>query len=143
MSKFIEKYTWIVVITITFSFLYFIRDELKVDTLNDLLTCFLNIFSIFIGFLTVSLSVLFSTQDKEFIKIAKTSGAYQQLFRYIYIAIAYCILAILLVISSKLLAFDVLKIFSLSVCFGSFSSALLAGYLFVMLMECNSSDFYY
>ena len=138
MSKFIEKYVRIVVFAIWFAILFVLRDTIDVKAVDDLLYGFLNISSIFTGLLTVSLMILISEQNKEFIKIAKTSGAYQMLLRYIYVAIIYCVISILLVIFAKLLAFEILKLFALSVCFGSFSSALLAEFLFVKLMKLNS-----
>ena len=138
MSKFIEKYIRIVVFAISFAILFVMRDTIDVKAVDDLLCGFLNITSIFTGLLTVSLMILISEQNKEFIKIAKTSGAYQMLLRYICVAIIYCVISILLVIFAKLLVFEILKLFALSVCFGSFSSALLAEFLFVKLMKLNS-----
>ena len=138
MSKFIEKYIRIVVFVISFAILFFMRDTIDVKSVDDLLYGFLNITLIFAGLLIASVVILISEQNKEFIKIAKTSGAYQMLLRYIYVAIIYCIISILLVVFAKLLAFEILKLFALSVCFGSFSSALLAEFLFVKLMKLNS-----
>lgn len=138
MSKFIEKYIRIVVFVISFAILFFMRDAIDVKTVDDLLYGFLSITLIFAGLLTVSLMILITEQNKEFIKIAKTSGAFQMLFRYIYVAIIYCIISILIVVFAKLLAFEILKLFALSVCFGNFSSALLAEFLFVKLMKLNS-----
>lgn len=140
MSKFIEKYIRIVVFAISFTILFFMRDAIDVKTVDDLLYGFLSITLIFAGLLTVSLMILISEQNKEFIKIAKTSGAFQMLFRYIYVAIIYCIISILIVVFAKLLAFEILKLFALSVCFGNFSSALLAEFLFVKLMKLNSDE---
>nr|DAP84355.1 MAG TPA: hypothetical protein [Caudoviricetes sp.] len=140
MSNFIEKYIGITVIAIAFAILYYLKEKLPLDKINVSLTDFLNIFSIFAGFLTTSISLLFSIQDKKFIKIAKTSGAYQQLLKYIYTTIAYCVVSISFVIFAKLISCDIFKILSLSVCFGSFAKVVLVGFLFIKLMECNSSE---
>lgn len=140
MSKFIEKYIRIVVFALSFTVLFFMRNIIDANTIDNLLYGFLNITSIFAGFLTASVVVMISEQNKEFIKIAKTSGAYQMLLRYIYVAIIYCVISIILVVFAKLFVFDILKLFALSVCFGSFASALLAEFLFVKLMKLNSEE---
>ena len=138
MYKYVEKYIRIVVFAISFTILFFMRDVIDAETIDDLLYGFLNITSIFAGFLAASIVVLISEQNKEFIKIAKTSGAYQMLLQYIYVAIIYCVISILLVVFAKLFVFEILKLFALSVCFGSFSSALLAEFLFVKLIKLDS-----
>ena len=138
MYKYVEKYIRIVVFAISFVILFFMRDVIDAKTIDDLLHGFLNITSIFAGFLAASMVVLISEQNKEFIKIAKTSGAYQMLLRYIFVAIIYCVISILLIVFAKLFVFEILKLFALSVCFGSFSSALLAEFLFVKLMKLDS-----
>lgn len=138
MYKYVEKYIRIIVFAISFTILFFMGDVIDAKTIDDLLYGFLNITSIFAGFLAASMVVLISEQNKEFIKIAKTSGAYQMLLQYIFVAIIYCVISILLIVFAKLFVFEILKLFALSVCFGSFSSALLAEFLFVKLMKLNS-----
>ncbi len=140
MSKFIEKYIRIITFVVTFTLLYFMNDVITVSSIDSLLTSFLSILSIFTCFLIGVAATLLSNQDKRFIKIAKTSGAYQMLLHCTYVAIVYCVLSIPFAIVAELLTSGILKLVSLSVCFGSFSSALLIGYLFIKLMECNSSD---
>lgn len=92
---------------------------------------------IFAGFLTTSISILYSIQDKDFIKIAKTSGAYQDLLKLIYKTIGWCVLSIVAVIIAKLITADSVKLIPLSICFGALSAVILAGFLFIKLMCLN------
>lgn len=140
MSKFIENNIRIITFVVTFALLYFMNDVITVNSIDAILTSFLGILSVFTCLLIGIAAKLLSDQDKRFIKIAKTSGAYQMLLRSTYVAIVYCVISIPFAIVAELLACGVLKLVILSVCFGSFSSALLVGYLFIKLMECNSSD---
>lgn len=137
ISKFIEKYIRIIVFSISFILLYSSHDIINPDAINNLLSSLSIASLIIISFLIVSMANLISSQDCDFIKIAKTSGAYQMLLKYIHTSVMYCVISILFVVLVELFTFEILKIIALSVCFGSLSSALLAEYLYIKLLKCN------
>lgn len=68
-------------------------------------------------------------------KIAKTSGAYQDLLKLIYKTIGWCVLSILVVIFSKIIDVNYFKIIALSICFGGLTAVLYATFLFKKLMN--------
>lgn len=73
MYRIFEKHAGIIVFIIAIIVLFLLKNKLCITKIENSLTDFLNIFSIFAGFLTTSVSILYSIQDKDFIKIAKTS----------------------------------------------------------------------
>ena len=138
MTRYIEKYTGIATFATSFTILFFMRNEIDEDSVNNLLFGFSNIISLVSVFLFTSVLVLISNQGKKFIEIAKTSGAYQDLLRYILITAICCVISIALVTFAKLFELELLKLFAIGVCFGSFTAALLVGFLFVKLMKLKS-----
>lgn len=137
ISKFIEKYIRIIVFSISFILLYSSHNIINPDAINNLLSSLSIACLIIISFLIVSMANLISSQYCDFIKIAKTSGTYQMLLKYMHTSVMYCIISILFVVLVELFTFEILKIIALSVCFGSLSSALLAEYLYMKLLKCN------
>lgn len=137
MYRIFEKHAGIIVFIIAIVVLFLLKNKLCITKIENSLTDFLNIFSIFAGFLTTSISILYSIQDKDFIKIAKTSGAYQDLLKLIYKTIGWCVLSIVAVIIAKLITADSVKLIALSICFGALSAVILAGFLFIKLMCLN------
>ena len=137
MYRIFEKHAGIIVFIIAIIVLFLLKNKLCITKIENSLTDFLNIFSIFAGFLTTSVSILYSIQDKDFIKIAKTSGAYQDLLKLIYKTIGWCVLSIVAVIIAKLITADSVKLIALSICFGALSAVILAGFLFIKLMCLN------
>ena len=103
--------------------LSFFKDDLIFCVDNSVLTDLIIAFSVFSIFLSKYISILCSLQNLKFIKIAKTSGAYQDLLKLIYKTIGWCVLSILVVI------------FSLSICFGGLNAVLYATFLFKKLMN--------
>lgn len=67
--------------------------EPKTQALCD---AFFTIFSIFCGFITTSLSILFSLQERQSIKILKTSGAFSEIIDYHWKAIIWSLVAIVI-----------------------------------------------
>lgn len=59
-----------------------------------LCNAFFTIFSICCGFISTSLSILFSLQERQSIKILKTSGAFSEIIDYHWMAIFWCLLSI-------------------------------------------------
>ena len=137
MYRIFEKHAGAIVFVITIFVLFWLKNMLCMTKIESSLTDFLNIFSIFAGFLTNSISILYSIQDKDFIITAKTSGAYQDLLNLIYKAIGCCVLSIVAVIIAKLITVDSVKLIALSICFGALSAVILTGFLFIKLMRLN------
>lgn len=137
MYRIFEKHAGAIVFVITIFVLFWLKNMLCMTKIESSLTDFLNIFSIFAGFLTTSISILYSIQDKDFIITAKTSGAYQDLLNLIYKAIGCCVLSIVVVIIAKLITVDSVKLIALSICFGALSAVILTGFLFIKLMCLN------
>ncbi|MDY4993151.1 MAG: hypothetical protein SO069_07015 [Succinivibrio sp.] len=137
MYRIFEKHAGAIVFVITIFVLFWLKNMLCMTKIESSLTDFLNIFSIFAGFLTTSISILYSIQDKDFIITAKTSGAYQDLLNLIYKAIGCCVLSIVAVIIAKLITVDSVKLIALSICFGALSAVILTGFLFIKLMRLN------
>ena len=102
---------------------------------NSVLTDLIIAFSVFSIFLSKYISILCSLQNLKFIKIAKTSGAYQDLLKLIYKTIGWCVLSILVVIFSKIIDVNYFKIIALSICFGGLTAVLYATFLFKKLMN--------
>ena len=138
MTRYIEKYTGIATFVTSFIILFFMRNEIDEDSVNNLLFGFSNIISLVAVFLFTSVLVLIFNEGKKFIEIAKTSGAYQDLLRYILITAICCVISIALLTFAKLFELELLKLFAISVCFGSFTTALLVEFLFVKLMKLKS-----
>jgi len=61
---------------------------------KDLATSFAAIFAVFLGFITTSISIFFSAQDKPFVKSMKTSGAFSMIVNYHHLAIIWCSIAV-------------------------------------------------
>ena len=137
MYRIFEKHAGAIVFVITIFVLFWLKNMLCMTKIESSLTDFLNIFSIFAGFLTTSISILYSIQDKDFIITAKTSGAYQDLLNLIYKAIGCGVLSIVAVIIAKLITVDSVKLIALSICFGALSAVILTGFLFIKLMCLN------
>lgn len=137
MYRIFEKHVGAIVFVIATFVLFWLKNMLCMTKIESSLTDFLNIFSIFAGFLTTSISILYSIQDKDFIITAKTSGAYQDLLNLIYKTIGCCVLSIVAVIIAKLVTVDSVKLIALSICFGALSSVILSGFLFIKLMCLN------
>ena len=137
MYRIFEKHAGAIVFVITIFVLFWLKNMLCMTKIESSLTDFLNIFSIFAGFLTTSISILYSIQDKDFIITAKTSGAYQDLLNLIYKAIGCCVLSFVAVIIAKLITVDSVKLIALSICFGALSAVILTGFLFIKLMCLN------
>ena len=137
MYRIFEKHAGIIVFIIAIIVLFLLKNKLCITKIENSLTDFLNIFSIFAGFLTTSVSILYSIQDKDFIITAKTSGAYQDLLNLIYKTIGCCVLSIVAVIIAKLITVDSVKLIALSICFGALSAVILTGFLFIKLMCLN------
>lgn len=135
MTRYIEKYAGIASCLVSFSILFLIKDAIDV---NNLLSGFSKIIALFIVFLSTSALVLISNQGKKFIEIAKTSGAYQALLRYISKTIIFCMISIALVIFAKYFEIELLNLFAISACFGSLVSSLISEMLFIKLMKLKS-----
>ena len=110
--------------------LSFFKDDLIFCVDNSVLTDLIIAFSVFSIFLSKYISILCSLQNLKFIKIAKTSGAYQDLLKLIYKTIGWCVLSILVVIFSKIIDVNYFKIIALSICFGGLTAVLYAAFLF-------------
>lgn len=95
--------------------LSFFKDDLIFCVDNSVLTDLIIAFSVFSIFLSKYISILCSLQNLKFIKIAKTSGAYQDLLKLIYKTIGWCVLSILVVIFSKIIDVNYFKIIALSI----------------------------
>ncbi len=115
--------------------LSFFKDDLIFCVDNSVLTDLIIAFSVFSIFLSKYISILCSLQNLKFIKIAKTSGAYQDLLKLIYKTIGWCVLSILVVIFSKIIDVNYFKIIALSICFGGLTAVLYATFLFKKLMN--------
>mgnify|MGYP004582085975 FL=1 len=115
--------------------LSFFKDDLIFCVDNSVLTDLIIAFSVFSIFLSKYISILCSLQNLKFIKIAKTSGAYQDLLKLIYKTIGWCVLSILVVIFSKIIDVNFFKIIALSICFGGLNAVLYATFLFKKLMN--------
>lgn len=115
--------------------LSFFKDDLIFCVDNSVLTDLIIAFSVFSIFLSKYISILCSLQNLKFIKIAKTSGAYQDLLKLIYKNIGWCVLSILVVIFSKIIDVNYFKIIALSICFGGLTAVLYATFLFKKLMN--------
>lgn len=115
--------------------LSFFKDDLIFCVDNSVLTDLIIAFSVFSIFLSKYISILCSLQNLKFIKIAKTSGAYQDLLKLIYKTIGWCVLSILVVIFSKIIDVNYFKIIALSICFGGLTAVLYAAFLFKKLMN--------
>lgn len=115
--------------------LSFFKDDLIFCVDNSVLTDLIIAFSVFSIFLSKYISILCSLQNLKFIKIAKTSGAYQDLLKLIYKTIVWCVLSILVVIFSKIIDVNYFKIIALSICFGGLTAVLYATFLFKKLMN--------
>lgn len=115
--------------------LSFFKDDLIFCVDNSVLTDLIIAFSVFSIFLSKYISILYSLQNLKFIKIAKTSGAYQDLLKLIYKTIGWCVLSILVVIFSKIIDVNYFKIIALSICFGGLTAVLYATFLFKKLMN--------
>lgn len=115
--------------------LSFFKDDLIFCVDNSVLTDLIIAFSVFSIFLSKYISILCSLQNLKFIKIAKTSGAYQDLLKLIYKTIGWCVLSILVVIFSKIIDVNYFKIIALSICFGGLTAVLYAIFLFKKLMN--------
>lgn len=57
---------------------------------------FFTIFAVLLGFISASLSIFFSIQDRKFIKTLKTSGAFGGIIKYHYRSMLWCFTAIFL-----------------------------------------------
>lgn len=115
--------------------LSFFKDDLIFCVDNSVLTDLIIAFFVFSIFLSKYISILCSLQNLKFIKIAKTSGAYQDLLKLIYKTIGWCVLSILVVIFSKIIDVNYFKIIALSICFGGLTAVLYATFLFKKLMN--------
>lgn len=115
--------------------LSFFKDDLIFCVDNSVLTDLIIAFSVFSIFLSKYISILCSLQNLKFIKIAKTSGAYQDLLKLIYKTIGWCVLSIFVVIFSKIIDVNYFKIIALSICFGGLTAVLYATFLFKKLMN--------
>ena len=115
--------------------LSFFKDDLIFCVDNSVLTDLIIAFSVFSIFLSKYISILCSLQNLKFIKIAKTSGAYQDFLKLIYKTIGWCVLSILVVIFSKIIDVNYFKIIALSICFGGLTAVLYATFLFKKLMN--------
>lgn len=88
-ERFIPEACFIIVLTLT----YIYSDIIPVNT-KDLSGSFAAIFAVFVGFITTSISIFFSAQDKQFIKSMKSSGSFAMIVSYHHMAIMWCSVAV-------------------------------------------------
>lgn len=105
---------------------------------------FFVIFSISCGFISTSLSILFTLQDRRAVKSLKTSGAFRDIVSYHWRAILWCLTAIIFALLFLLTQyyFKELNCLSGQVMFsagcGAFLAVLRVVYLFVKVLQIDN-----
>lgn len=135
MKAKIEKYTPIILSVIVLCVLLYMEFNLAVDVRKTISNELITMFSIFFGFISSSLSILCSMQDKDFIKGMKTTGAYSEIIEYHWKAIFASSISIVIAFFSTLscdwyFLTDFIDEILLSVSIGAFASILRVVYLF-------------
>lgn len=97
-SYYIEKYTPISVCLLTL-FLIIIFPTTRLWAHGAVLAnAMITFFSISFGFIATSLSIMFSIQDRKFVKSLKSSGAFRQIIDYHWSAILWSLLSVFVAI---------------------------------------------
>jgi len=95
-NLFIERNGPIAVSLLSFLLLNLFRIYVQEIHIPQIANAFFTIYAVLLGFISASLSIFFSIQDRKFIKSLKTSGAFKAIIKYHYKAIIWCICALLI-----------------------------------------------
>lgn len=131
------------------SFLVLIKFNISVQEAHipQIASAFFTIYAVLLGFISASLSIFFSIQDRKFIKTMKSSGAFKAIIKYHYCSIIWCMCAILIAFTVTISTGNeaifncafVSKIL-ISIGIGAMLSFLRVTYLLCRVLSLDSSD---
>lgn len=77
----------------------FFKFTITQDKITGTANALLTIYAIILGFVSTAISILFSVQDRKFMRTLKTSGAYHEIIKYHWSAMRWCFIVVLISIT--------------------------------------------